>query len=127
MSADAHTAAVLDRHCRNDPRRWMMTRAVMTVGVMDIDTAKMMMMLTGHPAAYTLHYTHHGPHSGYYSEAAAAAVHPPAAAHPATPVDDLEPGDTECEIWGPCDVGHHHMSIEASNAGICRRGSPGNI
>lgn len=65
MSTGAHTAAALDPHCTNDPRRWMMTRAMMTAGVVNIDTAKMMkMMLTVHPAAYILHYTHHGPYSG---------------------------------------------------------------
>lgn len=61
MSAGAHTAAALDPHCTNDPRRWMMTRAVVNID----STAKMMkMMLTVHPAAYILHYTHHGPYSG---------------------------------------------------------------
>ena len=43
----------------------MMTRAAMTAGAVDIDTAKMMMMLlTVHPAAHILHYTHHGPYLG---------------------------------------------------------------
>lgn len=114
MSAGAHTAAALGPHCRNNLRRWMMTRAVMTAGVVDIDTAKLMpMVLTVHPAAYTLHYTHHGPYSRQYSEAAAAVVVPPPPddAHPAKRVDDSEPGDTECETWDPCDVEHHHMNI----------------